>query len=275
MNVKAIIGLLAVGAAALAFSSRGSGRRRRAAFGSPPEEHGTRFDMALTAAEQHDLAAEQHVVEAAAAWRGVTEGDDGKPTRIAPEWRRFTAGKACSRAMRALTGSTGLLGAAMAEHRGGANAAMKDADARLRDATENHNAVLVSFHEVCQVGADYTGPAAPARGFRGLGLEPAQHGINRSTHSVQAGFKIKDAVKAARKGWCASAIRALREAEYESGQTTAHSKSITDASGEMQRRKAQATRVAVNRAAKIVMEACTVHRARPRAESKRQGKLPF
>lgn len=109
----------------------------------------------------------------------------------------------------------------------------------------------------------------------GLGLTDEQHGTNRSTLSIAAGFRIRDARRAARNGWCESAATLLRDAEYHAGQVTAHSKSIPGAKGEPQRRKAQALRVAVNRLARDLKQSCSIHRRRPTAGSRRQGKLPF
>ena len=108
-----------------------------------------------------------------------------------------------------------------------------------------------------------------------LGLAPEQHRIQRINAGVQAGFKVKDALKAARNGWCDSAIKALREAEYQAGQATAHSKSDDGADGPRQRVKAQAVRVHVNRAATEVKAHCAVHRVRKPASHARQGNLPF
>ncbi len=243
MNVKAVIGLLVVGVAALTFSSgRGSGRRRRTTFkglGSPPAAHAERFAAAVAEAR-------------GALGRGRAALGKGDYATVAATVQQVAI----------------LLGQARAERIGGQN--LPDhVTPLLRDLDALRAAHRAACREEC------ASPPAPVRAVAGLGLDPDQHGINRSTHSVQTGFKIKDAVKAARNGWCSSAIRALREAEYEAGQTTAHSKSIIGEAGVMQRRKAQATRVAVNRAAKQVMAACTFHRARPKAVSKRQGSLPF
>lgn len=262
MNVKAIIGLLAVGAAALTLSSgRGKGRRRRATFGSTPEQHRARREQLLPS-----------LARSARAVTTALDADD------------------CHKALIELEDYTDVLARVDSEN------AARRADDGWTPPRYGH--LLRRFQRMCVTKAPHTRVSQAeveeeaerrtqtflmliGKGFKtkkkldGLGLDPAQHGINRSTHSVQAGFKLKDAVKAARNGWCSSAIRALREAEYEAGQTTAHSKSIPGEAGVMPRRKAQATRVAVNRAAKQVMQACTVHRAKGLKVSGRQGKLPF
>lgn len=113
------------------------------------------------------------------------------------------------------------------------------------------------------------------RSVSGLGLDPEQHGVNRSTLATAAGFRIRDARRAARNGWCDSALTLLRDAEYHAGQVTAHAKSIPGKPGEGQRRKAQALRVAVNQLARDLKQSCSIHRRRPPAGPRNQGKLPF
>jgi cellobiose-specific phosphotransferase system component IIA len=113
-----------------------------------------------------------------------------------------------------------------------------------------------------------------ARSVGGLGLIDTEHGMKRVYHAVQAGFLQKDAVRFARRGWCDQAFKKLREAEYETGQSSGHAKSVTGALQVAQQAKGKASRLGMNKATDEVKKSCATHKKRaPRVRG--QGDLPF
>lgn len=237
-------------------------------LGSPPEDHVARYLLRLEEGERALISAETAVVAAMAVAKGIVRDEKGVNRRVLKSVDiRYHLDARCDEAAARLIEASRLGGHAQAEKRGtdriSGDKRMDGLGPFLRDI----NATRLEYHKACHVVRDGT--------MAGLGLGPEAHGIRRTNASVQTGFKIKDALKAARKGWCDSAIVALREAEYQAGQATAHAKSTEGERGHRQNVKAQATRVAVNRAAREVKAHCKLHKVRASATSKRQGTLPF